>query len=207
MPTKEYFQSSGWVDPSAQVIPQAPVLNPSAPSIPSIPSATTRSGEAQSVRSGSDFWALGHHTESSSEFTAAMLSSPSPDLLMASRQPFSNRHRRRANRAPDSDDSDSSDSDGTQIAARPGATSGNAGANSGQSQEVDEIGAQDAFVAGMMFALSRRLVPGEPYTPSAVAKEGAGVIIRGAEPERERDRGRWRLEECLRWVSRSKKHR
>lgn len=84
---------------------------------------------------------------------------------------------------------------------------GNGGGNSsasGNSQTpsnqgiVDEIGAQDAFVAGMMYALSRRLVPGDPYTPSAVTKEGNTVTIRGAEPDRERDRGRWRLEECLR---------
>ena len=54
---------------------------------------------------------------------------------------------------------------------------------------VDEVGAQDAFVAGMMWALARRLLPGEPYTPSAARP--------GASGEGDQ-RGRWRLEECLR---------
>lgn len=57
---------------------------------------------------------------------------------------------------------------------------------------VDEIGAQDAFVAGMIYALSRQILPGAPFTPSA-----------GGEPTSEGDlgAGRWRLDECLRCVS------
>ena len=59
----------------------------------------------------------------------------------------------------------------------------------GAGEGVDEVGAQDAFVAGMMWALARRLLPGEPYTPSAARP--------GASGEGDQ-RGRWRLEECLR---------
>ena len=62
-----------------------------------------------------------------------------------------------------------------------------------RSEIVDEVGAQDAFVAGMMFALTRRLLPGEPYTPS--------IVSRGKDVASDvREMGRWRLEECLRCV-------
>lgn len=205
MPTKEYFQSSGWVDTSLP--PSAPSPTPSGPAVQ--PSATPekRHGEVQSVRSGSDFWAMGHHTESSSEFTAGLLSSASsdPNSPMTSRAPLHHHstpvrnHRQRRTRRAAQSDSESSDSDGTQMpsGARV-AGGGNAGSNSNasggatsqtpsQQGIVDEIGAQDAFVAGMMYALSRRMVPGEPYTPAAVSKDGNAVAVRGAEPDRERE--------------------
>ena len=153
------------------------------------------------MRSGSDFWARGHHTESSSEFTAALASSADPSSPMPTRLVgLSARRRARARRSPASD-SDSSDSADTEIADRP-APGGGSGSGAAQAKDaaaaaagvVDEIGAQDAFAAGMMFALSRRLVPGAPYTPAA------GASREGAEADRDRDRGRWRLEECLRCV-------
>ena len=53
---------------------------------------------------------------------------------------------------------------------------------------ADEVGAQDAFIAGMIYALSRRLLPGAPYIPGM-----AGVT----EPQRT-EGGRWKLDECLR---------
>jgi hypothetical protein len=34
---------------------------------------------------------------------------------------------------------------------------------------IDEIGAQEAFIAGMIFALTRKILPGEPYTPHSSA--------------------------------------
>lgn len=195
VPTREYFQSSGWVDTStASTIPNAATASNVAQS--SMP-PENRAGEALSVRSGSDFWAGGHHTESSGEFTAAQLSSsPDPQSPVMARAQ-AERRRQRTRPSPGSD-SDSSDSDGTQIAAgraqagnaAPNSSGGGAAPNPGV---VDEAGAQDAFVAGMMYALSRRLVPGDPYTPSAVTKDGADA-------DREKDRGRWRLEECLRYA-------
>ncbi|TBU27203.1 hypothetical protein BD311DRAFT_697099 [Dichomitus squalens] len=153
VPTKEYFQSSGWVEPAVPPLPSP---------LAAAQDARTRMNEADmhSVRTGSDFWAGGgHETESSSMFTADLLSSTPA--------------RRGANV-------------GVRLASPPTAKAGEA---------VDEVGAQDAFVAGMMWALSRRLLPGEPYTPSAV---GSDAAVAGAEGDQ---RGRWRLEECLRFAT------
>lgn len=55
---------------------------------------------------------------------------------------------------------------------------------------VDEVGAQEAFVAGMIYALSRRIAPGPPYTPFS-----------GDDPSdstADSDKAKWRLDECLR---------
>ena len=200
VPSKEYFQSSGWVDTSAP--PQPAATQPAAPLSPTTRTGDSRQGEVQSVRSGSDFWAVGHHTESSSEFTANLLSSsdpssPTPPRLFPQRASHSHRRPRRTGNV----DSDSSDSEGTQIAG-PRRTTNHGPSPSASVQSpngvVDEVGAQDAFVAGMMYALTRRLLPGEPYTPSAVVREGNTVTVRGTEPDSQRERGRWRLEECLR---------
>ncbi|TFY64950.1 hypothetical protein EVG20_g5769 [Dentipellis fragilis] len=88
----------------------------------------------------------------------------------------------------ESDESDA-DSEGTEIAG-----SSDTGAAKGKGKTtpavaVDEVGAQDAFVAGMIYALSRRLLPGAPYSPGL-----AGV-------ERTEDDRRWRLDECLRFAT------
>ncbi|KAJ1303887.1 hypothetical protein OPQ81_008299 [Rhizoctonia solani] len=53
---------------------------------------------------------------------------------------------------------------------------------------IEEAGAGDAFVAGMIFALSRRLLPGAPYSPGLQNMPGPDA-----------EKGRWRLEECLRF--------
>ncbi|CAE6471259.1 unnamed protein product [Rhizoctonia solani] len=53
---------------------------------------------------------------------------------------------------------------------------------------IEEAGAGDAFVAGMIFALSRRLLPGAPYSPGLQHLPGPDI-----------EKGRWRLEECLRF--------
>lgn len=64
-------------------------------------------------------------------------------------------------------------------------------------EELDEEGAHAAFVAGMIWALSRRVLPGPPYVPGVVpdgeAKGKDGVADLGI---------RWRLDECLRCVRR-----
>ncbi|KAI0086802.1 hypothetical protein BDY19DRAFT_958799 [Irpex rosettiformis] len=214
IPTKEYFQSSGWVDtsvppPSGNPAQPNPLVQP-----PKSAGSDGRHNEVQSVRTGSGFWAMGHHTESSSEFTAGALLSPSTSSSPAGPRIVGGlppRHRRhRQNRS----DSDSSDSDGTEIPGRarhPGpkgvdnfdrpSASNDSGGVDKTHDAVDEVGAQDAFIAGMIYALSRRIVPGEPYTPSAVSKEGNTTVIHGAELDRERDRGKWRLEECLRFAT------
>ncbi|KII90008.1 hypothetical protein PLICRDRAFT_174809 [Plicaturopsis crispa FD-325 SS-3] len=137
LPTREYFQSSGWVDERRE---RAPSL---------------RTDATESVRSGSDFWAGGRsQTPSSSAFTAAGGGNVS-----------SGRH------------GDDSDSQGTETPEHA------------EDEVLDEVGAQDAFVAGMIYALSRKILPGAPYIP----------LAQGKLPEPER--GRWRLDECLRFAT------
>ncbi|KAL6310256.1 hypothetical protein BKA93DRAFT_721527 [Sparassis latifolia] len=181
MPTKEYFQSSGWVEKNAPRF-GSPTTG-MARGIPENPDVVRDQVDMRSVRTGSDFYAdAGHTIDTASMFTAGGLSS-----ALA-------RH---------NDDGESSDSDGTQIAG-PGATHeggvprvcSRPSLNSLSGAIIDEVGAQDAFVAGMMFALSRRMVPGDPYTPSAMGRDGV-------DGERDWDiqRGRWRLEECLRFAT------
>lgn len=62
---------------------------------------------------------------------------------------------------------------------------------------LDEEGAHAAFVAGMIWALSRRLLPGPPYTPehqnnSNEDRKDGNVGDLGV---------RWRLDECLRFAT------
>ncbi|KZT03037.1 uncharacterized protein LAESUDRAFT_660484 [Laetiporus sulphureus 93-53] len=151
VPTREYFQSSGWVG-----------LDVSEAAANSGDRGSQAQNEVVSVRTGSDFWA-GQHTASSSVYTAGVLSSLSSSA-----------------------DGESDDSDDTQVGARP---------RQGAKGIVDEVGAQDAFVAGMIFALSRSLLPGEPYTPSSVKRDPTNFVTE------DRDGGKWRLEECLRFAT------
>ena len=55
----------------------------------------------------------------------------------------------------------------------------------------DETAAQDAFIAGMMYSLSQRILPGAPYTPSSRPNAQYPPDI---------ERGKWKLEDCLRLV-------
>ena len=60
--------------------------------------------------------------------------------------------------------------------------------------DLDEEGAHAAFVAGMIWALSRRVLPGAPYVPGLGKEETKGK-------DGPVDVGlRWRLDECLRCV-------
>ena len=196
VPTREYFQSSGWSAPPTPV-----ASGPSASSSLSTtttPSTTThghhhpRSGEVHSVRSGSGFWAAGHDSsQGSSAFSHTQLRNLAEHAASAS-----------TSAPPQAGDNDSGDdSDGTEIA---GGSSNDCSREQGPNGQpaplgarakspaakprADEVGAQDAFIAGMIYALSRRLLPGAPYIPGM-----AGVT----EPQRT-EGGRWKLDECLR---------
>ncbi|KAJ7639869.1 hypothetical protein DFH06DRAFT_1001076 [Mycena polygramma] len=190
LPTKEYFQSSGWVEER-----------------PKLPPTPTRgrnghradaggSGEPEdllSVRSGSDFWA-GRQSgyASSSAFTASQYmsegntdtrrSSPSYSRSPSHQRAGGGNSHGRGRSTEDEDDDN--DSQGTEV---PEEEEPDAGV-------VDEVGAQDAFVAGMIYALSRRITPGSPYTPSS-GGEASGTTSHDSE------RGRWRLDECLRFAT------
>jgi hypothetical protein len=169
MPTREYFQSSGWVEEKPS------------PSTNTAQGKNRDSGhELRSVRSGSDFWADGRSlTPASSAYFSI-----TPDNERRPEAPYSSTPKRRAGNSSAGKhraaDDDGYDSQGTEMAENE------------KDGIVDEVGAHDAFVAGMMYALSRRLLPGSPYTPSWTGRESD--IPSGPESEH----GRWRLDECLR---------
>jgi len=153
LPTKEYFQSSGWVrPPSHRATPKNPNTRP------------------KSVTSDSVFWADGgvDHSSSSSNFSLT------GNNRSSGTDPVSSSY--------DHDHEEDNDSEGTET-----------GDNISQEDDdvIDEIGAQEAFIAGMIFALTRKILPGEPYTPHSSAL---------GYPTKE-EKGKWRLEECLKWVS------
>lgn len=185
LPTKEYFQSSGWVEdrpPPSQtgVVNDGHLRNPSFP---------PHGFEVRSVRSGSDFWADGRsRTPSSRAFTAGdshYLSDTGDESDKYPRYHQERTHTRQGQGTNESSqftttsEDDDNDSEGTE---RPG----------GHDDDgiVDEVGAQDAFISGMIFALSRRLCPGLPYTPAWSGEDLSGL-------SGDDSRGRWKLDECL----------
>ncbi len=157
-----------------------------------------RGGEAPSVRSGSGFWAAGRATPSSNAFTAFgstgghyMSETDESDKSLA-RGAFGagarGAHRFHTRQGHGTNESsqftqttedDDADSQGTEMPGREHEHDG----------VVDEVGAQDAFIAGMIYALSRKMCPGLPYTPAWSGEDDASA---------EDSRGRWRLDECLR---------
>ncbi|KAH9939621.1 uncharacterized protein BXZ73DRAFT_75827 [Epithele typhae] len=207
VPTREYFQASAWAEPAVPT----PAPAPPDPASLSRASGLPLTGDVQSVRSGSDYFAGGHQTDTSSMFTADLLRSPPPPPQpreqdarpgpsQKERQKERQRQKQKQKERRQESDSDS-DSDGTQIAGQGGgvrpALDAAARARAAQAQQskemLDEVGAHDAFVAGMMWALTRRLLPGEPYTPAARQGGSQALDMDG--------KGRWRLEECLRFAT------
>lgn len=151
LPTKEYFQSSGWVrPPTHRVTPKNSDNRP------------------RSVTSDSVFWADGgiDHTSSSLNYSLAGNKRDSS----TGTGPISSSYGH--------DNEEDNDSEETET-----------GENVAQDDEevIDDIGAQEAFIAGMIFSLTRKILPGEPYTPrSSVSGYSANE-----------EKGKWRLEECL----------
>jgi hypothetical protein len=176
LPTKEYFQSSGWVEERPLQPPQrepddSRIGNPFSGNVT----------EVQSVRSGSQFWADGRsRTPSSRAFTSSHYMSETGD---------ESGHRVRTHMRQGQGTNESSqytteeDDNDSQATETPG--------GDGDEGAVDEVGAQDAFIAGMIFALSRRICPGLPYCPSWSGEDVGGTSS-------EDSRGRWKLDECLR---------
>jgi len=170
LPTREYFQSSGWVEETSGTTSD---------------STDGRADETQSVRSGSEYWAAPGHTRthtpsSSAAYTAgdSSLGHSNTSNSQSQSQPHGTRRRK--------DDDDDNDSQGTET---PG------GEDENVEEVLDEVGAQDAFVAGMIYALSRKIMPGHPYTPSAATNETPSTIVVADE------RQHWRLDECLRFAT------
>ncbi len=240
VPTREYFQSSGWTGPSTPVVATSSSSSIS-PSCNTTPSAMrhhhhllhqhnhhnhVRNGveEAQSVRSGSGFWAAGHDSsQGSSAFSASQL------RQLSGRSGLSASACASGSAEPHADDS-GDDSDGTEIAAgssNDGSRVAHGGSSSAQqagqpqqqqqgqqgqgqqlplqqqqqqtqqqtqTQRAEDVGAHDAFIAGMIYALSRRLLPGAPYAPG---------LSGATEAQQRSEGGRWKLDECLRCVLRA----
>jgi hypothetical protein len=189
LPTKEYFQSSGWVEERPKM-PLAPTRGRNGHRADA--GGSGDSEEHLSVRSGSEFWAGRQSGSASSAFTASQYmsegntdtrrSSPSYSRSQSHHRAVGD-HSRGHGRGGSTEDEDDDDSQGTEV---PEEDEPDAGV-------VDEVGAQDAFVAGMIYALSRRITPGSPYTPSSGGEDSSAA-------SHDSDRGRWRLDECLRYV-------
>ena len=202
LPTSEYLQSSGWS-------PTRP--NPNAHAHGNGngnrgASNGTRDG-VESVRSGSDFWAGG---PADGSFTSRGSAGAG---VGASASASGRSHRRLPSgesfHPMDDDDDEEEEEEEEQGGEHAGGDADGDGDGDGdgrqtpqpeeraqEEEELDEEGAHAAFVAGMIWALSRRVLPGPPYVPGpgpdgpeAKAKDGAA------------DLGiRWRLDECLRCV-------
>ena len=172
-PNTREFPSSRWTAPptlagaSSSSSSSSSSISASTNATPSAPRrARTGCGveEAESVRTGSGFWVAGHDSSHGSSGISALQL-----LYQASLQA-----------------DDSGDSDGTEIATgssidRSGAPARASALTRRQQQQrrrrrrTDNAGAQDAFVARMIYALSRRILPGAPYTPGLA---GAGEAQR-----------------------------
>ncbi|KAJ7285008.1 hypothetical protein C8J57DRAFT_1290133 [Mycena rebaudengoi] len=189
LPTKEYFQSSGWVEERP---PPTPIRGRNDQSRHRAEAGGSGdSSELLSVRSGSEFWAGSHSGGSSSAFTAggSLYTSDNAGTRRSSPSYSRSRSRYRSrsrHRGTDHTRGRSNDSQGTET---PGDEDEDEDA-----EVLDEVGAQDAFVAGMIYALSRRITPGSPYTPSS-GGDASGTASHDSE------RGRWRLDECLRFAT------
>ncbi|KAG8212980.1 hypothetical protein J3R82DRAFT_11363 [Butyriboletus roseoflavus] len=185
LPTSEYLQSSGWTQlHSTRSNPShSSGHGHSASHATSNGTRTTRTWDSvESVRSGSDFWAGGGPADSS--FT-------SQDSAYTQREDGrSHRHLPSGEsfHPMDDDDDEEHGEDGRQTPQPERALE--------VEEELDEEGAHAAFVAGMIWALSRRVLPGPPYVP------GLGPDGEAKGKDTVADMGiRWRLDECLRFAT------
>lgn len=182
MPTREYFQSSCWVEERSSSASTAP------------PSPDRRGTiDVRSVRTGSDFWADGRSRDSNNSYS-----------YMQHPAGVAQGHKTDMNRMyPDSSRHTQMDSRGESMVVTEGddeedrASQDTERGRGNNNDGVYETGAYDAFIAGMIYALSRRICPGAPYTPSSGGREDT-------ESGRMRTddlRARWRLDECLRFAT------
>ncbi|KIK63092.1 hypothetical protein GYMLUDRAFT_163622 [Collybiopsis luxurians FD-317 M1] len=180
LPTKEYFQSSGWVEERPTAVPRRGQHRPTNHLHPE----TAASDEVRSIRTASDFWAgRRSNTPSSSAFTARDNNPYNPSDYISSDSRSKSRSRGNSRYGSSAeDDEDGNDSQCTEVPEEY--------VDDGV---VDEVGAADAFVASMIYSLSRRILPGAPFTPSAHEEDSVNWS--------EYDKGRWRLDECLRFAT------
>lgn len=158
VPTREYFQSSGWVEPN--------IARPSW----NVGGGTTTSSDPGSIISGSNFWTDGRSSSSDSGMRTDNNDPTTPSTIILDKQNPRN-------------------STVSDIGSESSTTSTET--EKGTPAFVDEVGAHDAFVAGMMFALCQRILPGRPYTTNEPNVNGKNAPNPGTG-------GKWKLEECLR---------
>ncbi|KAH9012336.1 hypothetical protein EDB85DRAFT_2135765 [Lactarius pseudohatsudake] len=60
-----------------------------------------------------------------------------------------------------------------------------------ESRRADDVGAHDTLIAGMVYALSRRVLPGAPYVPG----------LAGSTEAQRTEGGQWKLDECWRFAT------
>ena len=221
LPTSEYLQSSGWTHmppapPTHRPVPHRAgharaLIHGHSPSATSNGTRTTRTWDGvESVRSGSDFWAgaTGDASFSSRESGYAQRGGGAAAGRSHKRLPSHESFH------PMDDDEEENEPEVHEGQHGRGHGHGKNGAGHGEGEEdedgrqtpqpqehlreeehLDEEGAHAAFVAGMIWALSRRVLPGPPYVPGLGTNGGAKRKDGAA------DMGiRWRLDECLRCV-------
>jgi hypothetical protein len=228
VPTREYFQSSGW---SA---PPTPVADTSTSSItPATPSALrhlhTHNGivEAQSVRSGSGFWAAGHDSShGSSAYSASQLRQLSGRSDLSHSHSHSHSAPVSTEAEPHADDS-GDDSDGTEIAggsSNDGSRAAAHGPNTPSAQvrgqqsghpgpqqppqtqpqqpQPQQQNAQTQTLRAEDIGAQDAFIAGMIYALSKRLLPGApyapGLSGSGAAEASRSEGGRWKLDECLR---------
>ena len=178
VPTREYLQSSGWVDDEPMNMRPLSTMSVNDPNNTTTTGSVDQHGVG-SVRSGSGFWAAGHRSgsgTSSSVFTAFSSSNghgsgqdhtQSSSNSGAFRDSWFGMDEIPEGRAVEGHDEEDHDSQGTEVGNNGDKGGGGPVEGKKRRSERDELSAQDAFIAGMIYALSQRILPGAPFTPSA----------------------------------------
>ena len=248
VPTREYLQSSGWVEPVGAPVGSAMTATWRGEGAGVGELGVADPGGFSSVRTGSGFWANGRPrsgvtvtgSEGSQWTGSGNGSGVGEDGGGEGRVDENGVRGEGCEGEGEGEVEGDSDSRRTSVETeRGGSGNGHAtavanghanghgrrngmGVEEEETQEVkDAVGAHEAFVAGMVFALCQRVVPGRPYVREGpggrgigvgqgggVAQGGQGVgasggagagadVLPGGSGN---SSGRWRLEECLRCV-------
>ncbi|KAG8969343.1 hypothetical protein FRC03_003444 [Tulasnella sp. 419] len=182
-PTKEYFQSSAFV-PDKNDLEGDVLFGGEFESVRSstiMGSVSVQSSGAPSSHGHGSRQQQGHvPTRSASSSAPTQPANWGKDAKIKRRRDAVNPKSTRRSGESSSDESDEDDATET--------------ASSADEDVVDETGADDAFVAGMIYALSRRILPNPLFTPIQPKPPSTTADI-------DMERGRWRLEECLRFAT------
>ncbi|KAL4074895.1 hypothetical protein V8B97DRAFT_1868269 [Scleroderma yunnanense] len=193
LPTREYLQSSGWSLPPPPQSP-TPRRHVYSNSVTTSANGTQTWDGVESVRSGSDFWAGARAGDMSMASRDSAYTDNGTDSNAQDSGYHSHRHTQSGESFHPFDDGDG---DGDEAEGEDGRHTPQPRRRETVAQEdvLDEEGAHGAFVAGMIWALSRRLLPGPPYVPGSHGNANGDARKDGSAS----DLGvRWRLDECLR---------